>query len=239
MSEDIYSSEFVEGLFNRMSNSYERMNYITSFGFSLRWRRQFLKKLKPSSEELQVIDLMTGMGETWGAAKKYFPHSKLSALDICEGMLSRAGNKNQKYFKNEVNILKQDVLKNNLPDNYYDRVICAFGLKTFNQDQVKTLAKEVYRILKPGGEISFIEVSNPKNFFLSFLYAFHLGKVVPFVGWLFLGGPAEYKMLWKYTSAYKDSEMTYEIFQNSGLQLVYHSYFFGCATGFSGRKPSN
>lgn len=41
--ENIYDPEFVKGLFNRMSNSYERMNFITSFGFSIRWRRQFLK----------------------------------------------------------------------------------------------------------------------------------------------------------------------------------------------------
>ena len=38
--ERIYDPKFVEALFDKMSNSYSKMNYITSFGFSERWRRQ-------------------------------------------------------------------------------------------------------------------------------------------------------------------------------------------------------
>lgn len=42
---NIYDPQFVKNLFNTMSGSYERMNYITSFGFSIRWRKQFLRSL--------------------------------------------------------------------------------------------------------------------------------------------------------------------------------------------------
>lgn len=52
----IYDPDYVKNLFNQMSNSYERMNYITSFGFSIRWRKQFLQKLGDSQKELNVID---------------------------------------------------------------------------------------------------------------------------------------------------------------------------------------
>ena len=33
VSDGIYDPAFVKGLFNRMSRSYERMNYVASFGF--------------------------------------------------------------------------------------------------------------------------------------------------------------------------------------------------------------
>jgi ubiquinone/menaquinone biosynthesis C-methylase UbiE len=59
MEEKIYSPEYVKNLFNKMSNSNERMNYITSFGFSIRWRRQFLGTLKPTNDKIEIIDLMT------------------------------------------------------------------------------------------------------------------------------------------------------------------------------------
>ncbi|HMV42134.1 MAG TPA: class I SAM-dependent methyltransferase [Leptospiraceae bacterium] len=239
MKENIYSSEFVEGLFNRMSNSYERMNYFTSFGFSLRWRRQFLKFLVPSVERVKIIDLMTGMGETWGAAKRRYPNSELTALDISDGMLNRARIKNQKKFEGSVKIEKQDILKNKLPSNYFDIAICAFGLKTFTHSQIEKIAEETYRILKPGGQISFIEVSNPSNRILSLLYSIHLGFVVPVIGFLFLGGPEEYKMLWRYTSAFGSSKEAFSSFQNQGFILEYKSYFFGCATGFTGKKPKS
>jgi ubiquinone/menaquinone biosynthesis C-methylase UbiE len=39
---EIYDQKYVAQLFDEMSASYERMNYITSFGFSKRWRDQLL-----------------------------------------------------------------------------------------------------------------------------------------------------------------------------------------------------
>ncbi len=38
--QNIYNPEFVEQLFSQMSGTYDQMNTITSFGFSVRWRRQ-------------------------------------------------------------------------------------------------------------------------------------------------------------------------------------------------------
>ncbi|MGO4708427.1 class I SAM-dependent methyltransferase [Chryseobacterium sp. 2TAF14] len=60
---NIYEPKFVKQLFNQMSGSYERMNYITSFGFSIRWRKQFLSKLGKSNENLNVIDRLKTFNE--------------------------------------------------------------------------------------------------------------------------------------------------------------------------------
>ena len=236
MKENIYNPEFVKKLFNKMSSSYERMNFITSFGFSIRWRKQFLKKISKSNENIEIIDLMTGMGETWNATKNKFQKSNLSALDFSEGMLEYAEKKNNLKFNNEITLLKQNVLENNLPSNHYDIVTCAFGLKTFNNEQIKTLAKETNRILKKSGEFSFIEVSKPTNNILNFFYGFYLGKVIPILGKLLLGDPIEYKMLWKYTNNYKNSKNAEKIFNEIGFITEYQSYFYNCATGFNGKK---
>ena len=176
------------------------------------------------------------MGETWNATKQKLPNSKISALDFSEGMLKYAKNKNHKKFNNNVIILQQDILQNRLQTGHYDFVTCAFGLKTFNETQLKTLAKQTCRILKPTGEISFIEVSEPKNKILKFLYQFYLKNVIPILGKLFLGNPIEYKMLWEYTNKFKNAEKAMEIFRKEGFELNYNSYFYGCATGFSGLK---
>lgn len=236
MPENIYNPEFVKGLFDRMSSSYERMNYLTSFGFSIRWRKQFLKQFKPTDQPIEIIDLLTGMGETWQGVKYTFPKATLTALDFSPEMLKKAQRKNEQHFSNSVILVHQDILENQLPDNYYDIVICAFGLKTFDSAQLSILANETKRILKTGGKFSFVEVSKPPNFILGKLYGFYLGKTIPILGRLLLGNPTEYKMLWRYASAFENAKKAAELFKNAELNVSYTSYFFGCATGFSGYK---
>jgi ubiquinone/menaquinone biosynthesis methyltransferase len=235
-AEEDYNPQHVHDLFNRMSGSYERVNYITSFGFSLRWRRQFLQELPPSSAPLEVIDLMTGMGETWSTVKKHYPHATLSALDFSEGMLSHAHRRNKNSFRNSVTVVQQNLLENNLAGNHYDVVLSAFGLKTFNAEQLHILAQETKRILKPGGRFSMIEVSSPRNVVLRGLYKLHLKYLVPFCGRLFPGNPSEYRMLWKYTERFRNADEAAAIFSAAGLQVQKSRYFYGCATGITGRK---
>ncbi len=234
--ENIYETDYVKDLFNRMSISYERVNYITSFGFSIRWRKQFLKVFPKSDEKLQAIDLLAGMGETWDGILNRWKNIDLDGLDISTGMLQHAHHKNKTRFNSKVTVYQQDVLNSELQSEHYDFVFCCFGLKTFDREQISLLAKEVKRILKLGGKLSFIEVSVPKNKILRSLYQLHLGTIVPFWGKLLLGNPEEYKMLWKYTSKFENVDWVMEEFEKEGLKLTKDSYFWGCATGFHGTK---
>lgn len=236
MENNIYNPEYVKGLFNKMSSSYERMNFITSFGFSIRWRRQFLEPFKQTKHKAEIIDLLTGMGETWNATKNKLPNSSLTVLDFSDGMLKYAKQKSETQFNNEIIVLQQDILYNKLPSNYYDFVTCAFGLKTFNEEQINILAKETKRILKNGGQFSFIEVSKPNNKILKKLYGFYLGQIIPILGRLLLGNPEEYRMLWQYTNKFDNAKRATEIFTKTGLTAKFYSYFYGCATGFYGTK---
>ena len=70
------------------------------------------KVVVDSTEKLEIIDLMTGMGETWSLLKRNFPNSNLTGLDISEGMLIRARTKNKSAFQNSITVTKQNVLKN-------------------------------------------------------------------------------------------------------------------------------
>lgn len=219
-----------------MSGSYERMNYITSFGFSIRWRKQFLEKLTKSDEQLQVIDLLSGLGENWTLLKKQFPNAHFHALDFSPRMVMQSERKAEKVFGGKLNISCENVLESQLKSDYFNVVSCAFGLKTFNDKQLIFLAKEIKRILKTNGRFSFIEISVPGNKILLFFYRFYLKRIVPVLGKLFLGNPEDYKMLWVYTEQFTDSKRVVDIFESQGLKVSYERYFFGCATGFSGTK---
>lgn len=236
MEENIYNPEYIRGLFNRMSSSYERVNYLTSFGFSIRWRSQFLKSFKPTTHKAEAIDLLTGMGETWAAIRHRLPNANLTVLDFSEGMLRYAKQKSKDKFGDSITFLQQNVLQSDLPSDHFDFVTCAFGLKTFNEEQLALLAQETKRILKPGGQFSFIEVSKPNPKVLSWLYGFYLGRAIPVLGKLLLGSPQEYKMLWNYTRRFENARKAADLFTAAGLHTEFASYFYGCATGFHGRK---
>ncbi len=236
---DLYNPKFVESLFDKMSGSYERMNYITSFGFSEKWRSRCvdLIEIKPNST---VVDLMTGMGECWKPILNSIgENGQLIGLDFSSGMLKRANRRKQKYPKHNISLLKEDVFDNSILKNSVDNVISGFGLKTFSNIQIEQLAGEIKRILKKDGSFSFVEVSVPNNKLLNLFYLIYLKYFIPVLGFLFLGNPQTYKMLGVYTSKYKNSMKAKEIFELNGFEVQYINYFYGCATGIKGIKAVN
>jgi len=236
MQQDIYDPSFVKEMFNSMSSSYERMNYITSFGFSIRWRKQFINDLGQSDQPVNVLDILSGLGENWKMLIRAYPNASFFALDFSEKMIQISSNKNIHSLGNRFKILNQDLLNNTLKSEAFDIITCAFGLKTFNEPQLDAIAKTIHRILKPNGRFSFIEVSTPHNKFLRLLYKLYLGKIIPVLGKLFLGNPEDYKMLWIYTEKFGDCTRVKEIFMRNKLEVTFNNYFFGCASGISGRK---
>lgn len=233
---DIYDPVYVEQLFNKMAGTYERVNTISSFGFSVRWRRQFIAKLEARPGTI-VCDLMTGMGECWIALNDALPEScTVIAIDNSEGMLIGARAQVPRFPALAFEVVKENALNCHLPDSSVDWVISGFGVKTFNPEQLRMLAKEIHRILKPGGQFSIIEVSIPKWRLLRVLYKIHLHYIIPIVGKVFLGDPQIYRMLWTYAASFGDCREFESMLARVGLDVQYHEYFFGCATGVSGRK---
>ncbi len=234
--QDIYDSKYVEELFDKMSGSYDRMNYITSFGFSSAWRKQCIKDIDLRNSKV-IIDLMSGMGECWKPIAKRAPQNvELIALDFSGEMVKHAKNRASKIKLEKITVLKEDVFNNSIETELADCVISGFGLKTFSHDQLDALAIQIERILKPNGQFSLIDVSVPKGKVLKFFYLFYLKRVIPVLGWIFLGNPSTYKMLGVYTENFQNSKEVKRIFEKYDFEVEYIEYFFGCASGIKGRK---
>lgn len=233
---NIYSPEFVERLFDRMSATYDRVNRITSFGFSTRWRRQCVQalELKPG---MRVVDFMTGMGEAWPYILTGIgPSGYLTAIDFCPAMTRMAEKQRKELPGYNIELLKEDALHCSLPDQCADAAVATFALKTFVKPQIEQFAKEIWRILRPGGTFSLIEVSLPANPLLGAPYMFYLKQIIPRLGKTFLGDPDSYRMLGVYTEAFKNCRLVMDCFERAGLEVRYMEYFGGCASGLVGKK---
>jgi ubiquinone/menaquinone biosynthesis methyltransferase len=233
---DIYNVDFVEQLFDEMAGTYERVNTISSFGFSRRWRKQFVRQvaIRPN---MVVYDLMCGMGECWGAVTSLLSENgRIIALDLSTVMLRGAEREKEKFPHLDIVLFKENILTNSLETASADCIISGFGVKTFSDEQKEILATEIHRILKPGGLFSLVEISVPHGRLLKALYMFYLKQVIPVVGRLFLGNPENYRMLGIYTERFHNCRNLNTILARHGLQTNYHDYFFGCASGVSGSK---
>lgn len=234
-SPDLYSSEFVEGLFDSMSSTYGFTNYVSSFGFTEKWRHRCIQQLPSHPQLTKGYDLMTGMGELWASLDPRFELAEVIGIDISPLMLAQAAQHTPNY-PYSINLIQADVLWNDLPAHSADFIICSFGLKTFSPQQLDLLATEVDRLLKPGGVFSFVEISVPNNALRPF-YMFYLKRVIPLVGKLLQGNAENYRMLGVYTEKFRDCTLFYNLLKTKGLQVNQTIYFAGCATGVFGRKP--
>ena len=236
LDDELYAPAFVRALFDDMADTYERVNELTSFGFSRRWRRQAVERLDVTTGAT-VLDEMTGMGEGWSyLARRLGPGGRIVAIDLSAGMLAHAEVRRHRV-STPVDLRLGDALETGLPDGSVDAVLCLFGLKTLSPTQQTTFAREIARVLRPGGCLSLIEVSVPPAMLLRVPYLFYLKHVIPVLGRLLLGNPNSYRLLGVYTERFRDARPVAAALTRSGLEPEFVSSFFGCASGVVARKP--
>lgn len=235
----IYDPAFVKGVFDRCSDRYIAFSYVCSMGFTERWRRQCVEALPaPPGDAPTGYDLMAGTGEVWPHLLRRFPNMKsLTAVDISSGMHKRAMERLHAHRAHRIEFIEDDVLESALPDASADFLVSTFGLKTFDREQHRRLARLVARVLKPGGSFAMIEASDPKGWWLRPLYLFHLKIVMPAVERLFLRGAQDFAMIGTYSTNFGDASGIAAMLREEGLEVEFRPYFFGCATGVAGRKP--
>src|SRR5215208_5164944 len=145
--ETIYTIEYLRSLFDEMAGSYDRVNYLTSFGFSQRFRRQFVDKAN-LREGHTVCDLMCGRGECWPIVLPVIgERGRLVAIDLSTGMLDGARERLRKLPGRDITVREGNALATEIPDGAMDRVLVAFGLKTLAPELRGPLAAELFRIL--------------------------------------------------------------------------------------------
>ena len=239
-SRDIYDPAFVKGVFDRCSSSYIALSFLFSFGFTERWRRQCVQAMpEPDGEFASGYDLMAGTGEVWPHLLRRFPGiSSIVAVDISSGMHMLAMDRLHSLRAHKIDFVEDNVLVSKLLPGSADFVISTFGLKTFDDQQQQELARLVGRVLKTGGVFSFIEASEPKGWWLRPLYMFYLRRLLPLVERILLRGAQDFAMIGAYTSNFGDISRFAGYLAAEGLDVHVTRYFFGCASGVSGRKAS-
>src|SRR6476661_435510 len=123
--------EQVAQMFDDIAHRYDFLNRFLSAGIDIRWRRKalsYLQDLHPKN----MLDVATGTGDLAIMASGLLHPTKITGIDISEGMLE-VGRKKvlQQGFQNTIELLKGDSETINFPNDSFDAVTVAFGVRNF------------------------------------------------------------------------------------------------------------
>lgn len=203
-------------MFNMLSEKYDFMNNVMSFGTHHYVKYMSIKNLdiKP---DWRVIDLCTGTGDLARIIKKLYPDAIVEGIDFSENMLKIA---KKKSLNTKIQYFQGDVTNLPYPDNTFDAVTIGFGLRNI-QNAEKAVA-EIYRILKPCG--SFLHLDFGKTNFLSKIYE----KITPFLAKIFTENNFFYEYLIKSKQNFPPPEDLIKDFESKGFKLKKRKdYIFG------------
>lgn len=118
----------------------------------------------------------------------------VTGVDLSEGMLAVMREKVGKAGLTEmISIEEGDGENLRFPDNTFDRVTIAFGIRNF-EDRPKGL-REMLRVLKPGGRLVILELSRPENKIIRWFYDLYFLHILPKIGGKVSGDKAAYAYL--------------------------------------------
>ena len=231
---DLGKKEQVAQMFNNISDNYDGLNRMISFGIDVKWRKKVVKLVADCQPKL-VLDIATGTGDLAINISKNTSASKIIGLDISEGMLGVGKQKVAKENLDNVELVLGDSEKIPFEDNTFDAITVAFGIRNFETLE-KGLA-EILRVLKPKGSFVILETSVPVKTPYKQFYNFHSSRVLPLMGKLFSKEGSAYSYLSESAAKFPHGENLNNILQKVGfIEVANKPQTFGVATIYTATK---
>jgi len=152
----------IKRMFVLISQRYDLLNHILSFGLDFYWRMKMREaaSLYLFGRKASMLDIASGTGDvafTFASLKNI---KTIIASDFCFEMLEIARKKNVKY-RDRIFFTCTNGEELNFKDESFDIVTNAFALRN-----IKNLEKsflEMKRVLKPGGLCMSLEFARPEK----------------------------------------------------------------------------
>ncbi len=206
----------VSAVFDSVASKYDVMNDAMSFGLHRIWKHQlvYLVNVRPS---FKVLDLAAGTADLSALlAPKLSEQGEITLCDMNLAMLEHGREKlvDKGLLKN---LHYVQAMAETLPfrENYFDRVVLAFGLRNFtDKDQA---LQAIFRVLKPGGQLLVLEFSKARKW-LRKAYDLYSFEFLPKMGKLIASDAASYRYLAESIRKHPDPETLQSMMESAGFQ---------------------
>ena len=168
----------VRTMFDRIAPVYDVMNRLMTAGLDLRWRRLAAQAVVRPGD--RVLDACCGTGDLAIAARK--AGGNVTGLDFSPRMLERARRKAP-----SIEWIEGDLLSLPFEDGSFEAATVGFGVR--NVADLERALAELRRVLRSGGRLAILEITQPRGTLRPF-YRLWFDGVVPLIGKLLPGGSA-------------------------------------------------
>ena len=226
--------EQVAQMFDNISENYDGLNRVISFGIDVKWRKKVVAIVGKDNPK-QILDIATGTGDLAIMMADLNP-DRVVGLDISAGMLEVGKQKITKAnLSNKIEMIVGDSENMPFDNNTFDAITVSFGVRNFaNLDKGLT---EINRVLKPGGTLVILETSVPTKFPYKQGYAFHTAVILPIIGKLFSKDKVAYSYLSESANSFPFGEKFNNILLKNGFTTAIDKpVTFGVASIYTATK---
>ena len=170
--------EGVRAMFDRIAPVYDVMNRVMTAGLDRSWRRLAVEAVIQPGD--RVLDACCGTGDLAVAAE--LEGGLVTGLDFSPRMLERARRKSE-----TVTWIEGDLLELPFEDGSFDAATVGFGVR--NVADLEAGLAELQRVLRPGGRLAILEITQPRGVLRPF-FSLWFERIVPLLGKVLPGGKA-------------------------------------------------
>ena len=227
--------QLVEEMFDNIAPTYDTLNHRLSWDIDKGWRKKAIRQLLPFQPKT-ILDIATGTGDFAILSAKELRPQRMIGIDISEGMMKIGQKKVEaEGLQHIVSFKKDDCTHLSFDDNSFDAVTAAFGIRNFqNLDQGLS---EMYRVLKPNGHLSIVELTTPVSFPMKQLFKLYSHTILPVYGKLISKDTSAYSYLTKTIEAFPQGEVMLDILRKAGFKdASFKRLTFGICTMYFATK---
>ncbi len=168
-----------KSFFNQLAPKYDRLNDVISLGQQQEYRDSAINdlNLKPG---MRALDVCTGSGDMAIYMSQRCKGLRIDAVDVAEAMLTLAKEKAELLDLRNINFYEASALDLPFADNSFDAIMMCFGLR--NLKDIQGGLKEMYRVLKPGGIFTTLDLGKPEGKWQRSLYQIYYENLMPWLG---------------------------------------------------------
>lgn len=226
--------EQISKMFDTISKEYDFLNKLITFGLDKSWKRKLVQKVIDAKPH-RVLDIATGTGDLVIEMAKSSA-VELIGLDISKGMLAVGEDKVKAlHLQDRITMQWGDVEQMPFEDNRFDVVVVSYGVRNF--EDLEQGLKEIYRCLKPGGQLMILETSRPDAFPMRQLHSIYTRVFMPLIANIFSKDKSAYVYLAKSAANFPYGKVFNNILIKIGFKNVESKpQFFGVSTLYYASK---
>ena len=179
-------------LFDAISPQYDLMNGILSAGLNTLWMRKLVHAILDTNPK-RYLDLCCGTGavvvQLSSSSKKPLP--SIDCVDFSPAMIAIAQDRlSARNIPHRTHVADATALP--FANDSYDTISIAYGIRNILNKEAAI--REAARVLRPGGRLCILELTQPHTFIRPF-HSLYLKTLVPLIGTIVTGQREAYRYL--------------------------------------------